>query len=127
MHDNDGRRMTVKARQSGDPSMDAALNQARIESERMATWVNLDEPERHMVQAVVLAALNRLRESPHWIPGATRLGRNRLDIFIVVELDADQVEAAQAAADLDADLARAQEALAKAMVILREDDDGTAP
>lgn len=113
MRDGDGRRFRLRVRQDPSQNVTQALNAVRIEGERMAAWQKLDEPERHMVQAVVRAALRRLLENPGWIPSSVRLGPSRLDVFFVVELDVDQVEAAAAAQDLELEVALARKALAE--------------
>lgn len=124
LRNDNGQRMTVKASHRGDQGVKQALNAVRIEQERLAAWQRLDDPERHMVQAVVRASLRRLLEDPRWIPASVRLGRDRLDVFIVVELDVDQVEAAAAAADLDLALAISRQELAEALQALGAGDDG---
>lgn len=118
--DEDGRRIVIKVGQGEDMGTTAALNKVRIENERVAAWQALDDEERTMVQAVVRQALRRLLESPHWIPGSVRLGRRRLDVFLVIELDVDRVAATEAANDLDLQVARAQVELAEAIAALED-------
>lgn len=113
MHDGDGRRIRLRVRQDSSQNVTQALNANRIEAERLADWQKLDEPERHMVQAVVRSTLRRLLEDPGWIPASVRLGQSRLDVFFVVELDVDQVAAAQAATDLELEMALARQTLAE--------------
>lgn len=120
MHDGDGRRFRVRVRQDSSQNVTQALNAVRIEGEHLAAWQKLDQPERHMVQAVVRSALRRLLENPGWIPSSVRLGSSRLDVFFVVELDVDQVEAAQAAHDLDLEVAMARQALAEFVLEMDE-------
>jgi hypothetical protein len=115
LHDEDGRRITLKLGQGDDMGSTAALNKVRIENERVAAWQKLGDEERTMVQAVVRQALRRLLESPHWLPGSVRLGPKRLDVFLVIELDVDRVKATEAANDLDLQLARARVELAEAL------------
>lgn len=117
-----GQRVSMRGR-TGDQNQTQALNAVRIERERLAAWRALDDPERDMVQLVVRATLRRLLEDPHWIPTSTRLGRGRLDLFFVVELDEDQVDAAAAARDLDLEMARARDEFAEVQRMLAEDDD----
>lgn len=118
--DSDGRRIIVKAAQGDDMGVTAALNKVRIEQERLEAWQALGDEERTMVAAVVRQALRRLLESPHWIPSSTRLGRRRLDVFLVIELDVDRVVATEAANDLDLQVARARVELAEAIEALGE-------
>lgn len=120
MHDGDGRRFRLRVRQDSSQNVTQALNAVRLEREHLAAWQKLDQPERHMVQAVVQAALRRLLENPGWIPSSVRLGPSRLDVFFVVELDVDQVEAAQIALDLDLEVALARQVLAEFVLEMDE-------
>lgn len=120
LRDEDGRRIVLKVGQGGPMGTTAALNKVRIENERTAAWLKLDDPERTMVQAVVRQALRRLLESPHWIPGSVQLGTRRLDVFLVIELDVDRVTATLAAEDLDLEVAMARVELAEAIEALED-------
>lgn len=126
----DNTTIIVRARQGGVSSMDDALAAVQEEQERLALWRDLEDANRHLVLALVRSSLRRLLDSPHWVPASTRLGDRRLDISIVVELDATQVAAEAAAAELDVEVAEAYEQvrslIAQLEGLVREDGDGAA-
>jgi hypothetical protein len=124
MRDGDGRRMEVSAGPFRFGSWEAAV---QLEREGLAAWAVMGDQERHMVQAVVRAALKRLLEHPGWIPGSVRLGDTRLDIFVAIELDETQVGVAAAMEDLDVELAQARLEMAQSLAELADmtgGDDG---
>lgn len=97
----------------------------RIEQQGLAAWADMDDPQRHMVRAVVRASLRRLLADPKWIPGSTRLDGTQLVIRVVVELDDTQAAAARAMEDLEVELAQARLEMAEALADLGGDDDGS--
>lgn len=108
----------------GFQGMAQADNAVRLEAERLTAWQDLDDPQRNMVYAVVRDTLERLLDSPGWIPASVRLGSARLDLSFVVELDVDRQDAAAAAIQLDGELAAARDRLAKMLDDLRGAADG---
>lgn len=101
--------MTVNVPGPVDPGWEATCR------ERWATT----DAGRAEVYDVVRASLSRLLDEPHWIPGSVRrLDGQRLDIRLVVELDATMARRAAASRGVEIDgerLARRAEALAASL------------
>lgn len=85
-----GYTMTIQVAQMtvGDVSR-TSLSQGSWELAAMREWQSATPEWQGDVRAIVRAALMRLLSSPSWLPGAVRCSGGRLDLRIVIELDAE--------------------------------------